>query len=476
MTGTLWYLLAAILVPGLSAAASVHALLGKRDHRSALTWVAMHWLVPVFGVLLYLLFGINRVRGKASTLYQGDAVQQHNTHRAGAAGLERALGNDGRHLLRLAGAVDRLVSRPLLDGNRIEPLINGDAAYPAMLEAIAQARTSVNLATYIFGNDSVGRRFADALEAAKQRGVAVRVLIDNAGERYSWPSMVRELQRRGVPVARFFPRFPSDVLGMNLRNHRKLLIVDGRIGFTGGMNIRRHHCMDAGHRATRDVHFRVQGPVVGHMQDLFVDDWYFSAGEWLEGSAFFPPLERVGSIVARGLRGGPDKHYLKHHWVMHAAIVNATRSVRILTPYFLPDSTLANALNLASMQGVDVDIVLPGRNNLPFVHWAMMAHLRHVMDFDCRVWLSPPPFDHSKLMVVDDHWCFIGSSNWDPRSLMLNFEFNIECYDQSLAGTLAGLVDDRVRDARRLTRSDLDALPFAVKLRNGVTRLLTPYL
>lgn len=476
MSSQFWYGLLATLVPLASLLASGHALIGKRDHRSALTWVALHWLVPVFGVLLYLLFGINRISNKASSLYTNVARSQHNVNACSAHFLQASLGHEGRHLHALAGAVDRIAMRPLLAGNRVDPLINGEEAYPAMLEAINDAVDSVTLATYIFGNDEIGQAFADALAAATRRGVAVRVLIDNAGERYSWPSMVGELRDRGVPVARFFPRFPSGILGMNLRNHRKLLVVDGKIGFTGGMNIRRHHCMDAGSKATRDMHFRLRGPVVAHLQDMFADDWFFAANEWLEGDVFFPPLEPAGDVIARGLRGGPDENLLKHRWVLHAAIANANRSIRVINPYFLPDPTLSNALNLASMQGIDVDIVLPSHSNLPFVHWAMMAQLRDVLEFDCKVWFSPPPFDHSKIMIVDDHWCFIGSSNWDPRSLRLNFEFNVECYNQALACQLGAIVDQRIAAAWRVKTEDLAATPLHLQLRNGIARLLTPYL
>ncbi len=471
-----WYSLAALLVPVASLLASCHAILGKRDHRSALTWVALHWLVPVFGVLFYLLFGINRIRVRASNLYSAAMRREDQSARCTDAEIAEALNRDSLHLLSLARAVDRVSIRPLVAGNKVDFLVDGEEAYPAMLEAIRNARASITLATYIFGNDHVGREFADALEAAVRRGVAVRVLIDNAGERYTWPSMVGHLRRRGVPVARFFPRFPARIIGMNLRNHRKLLVVDGRIGFTGGMNIRRHHRMDSGRRAARDIHFRLQGPVVRHLQDVFYEDWYFAARERLEGEGFFPPLQPAGGVIARGIRGGPDENLLKHHWTLQAAVASARHSLRIMTPYFLPDASMATALNLASMRGVSVDIVLPSHSNLPFVHWAMMAQIRQVLDYDCRVWLTPRPFDHTKLVVVDDHWTFLGSSNWDPRSLRLNFEFNVECYDFQLATSLAARIDTRIATAHRVRRSDLQRLPLPIKLRNGVSRLMMPYL
>ncbi|MCC5812833.1 MAG: cardiolipin synthase [Ectothiorhodospiraceae bacterium] len=471
-----WYSLVAFLVPLASLLASGHAVLSKREPRSALTWVALIWLVPVFGVLLYLLFGINRIRRRASALRRMELGRHQSMHVADNAELMKRLAPDHTHLRPLADALNRITVRPLIGGNAVQYLVDGEEAYPAMLEAIRHAHRSVTLATYIFGNDEVGREFAAELESAARRGVQVRVLIDNAGERYSWPSMVGYLRRRKVPVARFFHRFPARFFGMNLRNHRKLLVVDGRIGFTGGMNIRRHHRLDSGRRAARDIQFRFQGPVVRHLQEVFYEDWFFSTGERLDGEDWFPELEPAGQVIARGIRGGPDDNLLKHHMALHAAIACARHSLRIVTPYFLPDGTLVTALNLASLRGVQVDIVLPAHNNLPFVHWAAMAQIRQVLDNNCRVWLSGRPFDHTKLLVVDDAWTFLGSSNWDPRSLRLNFEFNVECYDRQLAIDMAARVDARISHAQRLRREDVDNRLLPVRLRDGVARLLMPYL
>ncbi len=471
-----WYSLVAILVPAVSLLASGHAVLSKREPRSATTWVVLIWLLPVFGTVLYLLFGINRIRRRAHALRRVELGRYQSPDNVDPAELGRRLPPDHAHLVSLAGAMNRITARPLVGGNTVQHLVDGEDAYPAMLEAIRGARRSVTLATYIFGNDRVGREFADALEAATRRGVQVRVLIDNAGERYSWPSMVGHLKRRKVPVARFFPRLPARFIGMNLRNHRKLLIVDGRVGFTGGMNIRQNHLLHSGRRAARDIHFRFRGPVVRHLQEVFYEDWLFSAGERLEGDVWFPELGPVGDVVARGVRGGPDDNLLKHQLSLHAGIACAQRNIRIVTPYFLPDSTLAAALNLAALRGVQVDIVLPAHNNLPFVHWAVLGQIRQVLGHGCRVWLTGKPFDHTKLMIVDDCWTFLGSSNWDPRSLRLNFEFNVECYDPELATNLAARVATRIAHARRLTLQQLNERNIALRLRDGVARLLMPYL
>lgn len=472
----IWYSMLALLVPSASLLVTGHAVLSKRDPGSAITWVALAWLVPVLGVLLYLLFGINRLHRKVSSLGWERAEWEHGEYACSRDDLREQLEQRDHHLVSLYDAIDRIAVRPMVSGNAVRSLVDGDEAYPAMLEAIRDARESVTLATYIFGNDVIGRQFADALEAAVHRGVEVRVLIDNAGERYTWPSMVGVLRRRGVTVARFFPRLPARFFGMNLRNHRKLLVVDGRIGFTGGMNIRRHHCMSSGRRATRDMQFRFEGPMVRQLQEVFYEDWYFATKEQLQGPRWFPSLKPVGEVLARGVRGGPDENLLKHHLALHAGIASAKRSIRVVTPYFLPDSTLMSALNMASLRGVQVDIVLPESSNLPFVNWAMMAQIPPLLDYDVRLWFTSKPFDHSKLMVVDEAWVFLGSTNWDPRSLRLNFEFNVECYGRKFATDLAARVDVRISGAKQLTREAMDARMLPLRLRDGVARLFMPYL
>ena len=471
-----WYSVAALIAPLLAIIASGHAVLTKRDSRSALMWVALLFLVPLIGAVLYLLFGVNRINRRAEAMGRETVDEFQRDHECDLGVLSARLGPDARYLEALARASNRVVPRPLVQGNEVQALVDGDEVYPAMIAAIDAAERTVTLATYIFGNDRIGHDFADALQRAGDRGVEVRVLIDNAGERYTWPSMVGELRRRGISVARFFPGFPVRLVGINLRNHRKLLVVDGEVGFTGGINIRRHHMRNAGRRATRDIQFRLRGPVVRHLQEVFYEDWLFATGERLEGDEWFPSLAPAGTVVARGIPDGPDHHFMAHQMVFHAAVTTARDSVRIVTPYFLPEATLLAALNTASIRGVQVDIVLPEVSNLPFVHWAMMSHIRQVLTYDCRVWLSPRPFDHSKLLVVDDAWSCFGSSNWDPRSLRLNFEFNVECFDRSLALDLASRIDARIAGARRLELADVEARVLPVRLRDGVARLAMPYL
>src|SRR6185436_16670982 len=237
-------------------------------------------------------------------------------------------------------------------------------------------------------------------------------------------------------VARFLPTLPLwHFMTMNLRNHRKALVVDGRIGFAGGINLRHGNVLrDQPRRPVQDLHFQIEGPVVAQLQEAFVSDWVFTTREILEGESWFPKLEGGGDLIARVLTDGPDEDYDKLRWTLLAALAEAQSSVQIVTPYFLPDQVLIGVLNLAALRGVRVDIILPAHSNLPFVDWASRAMWWQVLERGCRIWLTPGPFDHSKLMIVDGHWCFFGSANWDTRSLRLNFELNVECYGRAFAG------------------------------------------
>ncbi|HEV7927985.1 MAG TPA: phospholipase D-like domain-containing protein [Verrucomicrobiae bacterium] len=460
------HLLAAVL-------ASAHAVLNKRDTRAVVLWIGFICLLPLLGPVLYLLLGINRVRRKA-LLLRGVPIRPQGAVEPETAGLPPA----ASHLQQLSEAVGRIVHRPLVPGNKVEPLVNGDAAYPAMLAAIQEAKSTIGLSTYIFDNDQNGRRFVEALRQAVERGVQVRVIVDAAGARYSVPSIIPALHHAHVPAGRFLPTLaPWRLMSMNLRNHRKIMVVDGRIGFTGGMNLREGNLVAQNPRhPVRDMHFRMEGPAVAQLQDAFAADWAFVTKEVLSGPNWFPALEATGSVVSRASPDGPDEDFEKLRWTILAALSCARDSVKIVTPYFLPDPPLVSALNLAALRGVRVEIVLPEHSNLPYVDWASRAMWWQVLERGCKIWLGPPPFDHSKLMLVDGQWSLVGSGNWDTRSLRLNFEFNLECYCPELAASLESIVQSKLQGARQVTKEEVDSRAVLIRLRDGVTRLLDPFL
>lgn len=472
-----WTIASTVLLLAVSIWASAHAILYKRDVHASISWAGLIWLAPGLGALAYLLLGRNRIRRRAAELRRGTPRIRARNQVAPVpnSAIPSVLGHDAPQLVELARVVEEATAQPLLPGNRIQALIDGDQAYPAMLAAIASAEISIALASYIFESSPIGRRFVAALAAAQARGVQVRVLVDDVGVRYSHPTIDRLLRAQRVPVARFMPAWRAPYF--NLRNHRKLLVIDGRFGFAGGINIRAGHVLsDRPRHPVRDLEFRIEGPVVASLMEVFAEDWEFSTGEALTGEAWFPGLSEVGPTLARGIADGPDADFEKMRWAFLGGIVCARHSIRVLTPYFLPDQAICTAFNLAAMRGIEVDIIVPRCGNLPLVQWAMWGHFNKVLGHGCRVWLTPPPFDHSKLLVVDDAWIVLGSPNWDPRSLRLNFELGVECYDPELATSMGRLLGERIAQSEPVTLDALNQRSLALRLRDGVARLLTPYL
>ena len=481
-----WALGATSFVVAVTVVLSASVILYKRNERAAIAWVGLILLSPIIGSIAYLLLGINRIRRRAVRV-RPHAVGQSvalsvadaSTCSASKVGPENpaALGTAGLHtgLMRLT---DALASNKLTPANSIVPLVNGDAAYPEMLRAIEGATRSICFETYIFKYDDVGREFVTALEGACKRGVEVRVLVDGVGQIYSWPPITKALRAAGIPHALFmYSLWPWRMPYLNLRNHQKILVIDGTVGFTGGMNISASNWIAAApRRPVRDIHFKVEGPLVAHLAEAFADDWHITTRESLVGESWFPPQQDNGDIVARGVPSGPHESIDRARWIIAAAISEARQSLRIMTPYFLPDETLSAGLRLAALRGVEVDVILPEKTNLAFVTWAAMARLDELIGVGCRIWLGPPPFNHSKLVLVDDCWALVGSSNWDPRSLILNFEFNVECHGAGLVERLDKVFREELWQARRLTLADLEDRNLLVKLRDGIARLFSPYL
>jgi len=457
-----------VLVAGI---ATVHVLLTKSDVRAALGWVAVAWLSPIFGALLYFVFGINRVTRRA--LHFAQIEHQHGS----------ATGPDAEpavppNIADLAAISQRVTGSPLIAGNAVTLLQGGDQAYPAMLAAIHEARHSIALASYIFRSDAIGEAFIDALVEAQNRGVAVRVLIDGIGSGYFMSRTLRRLKAGKVPTARFLHTWvPWRMPFLNIRNHKKLLIVDGSVGFTGGLNIEAQHSLRLASRNYIDgVQLRVEGPVTRQLMDTFACDWSFTTGEILDKDVWWPPIVRAGLVFARGIHSGPDADMYKLETILGAALAQARTRVRIVTPYFLPDQRLQFAIAQAGLRGVAVEILIPERCDYILLDWAMRAHLRFFEDVSAAVYFTPSPFNHAKLMTVDGQWCLIGSSNWDTRSFRLNFEFDLECYDQALTAKVDAVIEEKIALSRRAGRRALSAAPTLAKLRDAATRLLLPYL
>jgi cardiolipin synthase A/B len=474
-------LVALSIVLGIPAA--IHATMTKEEVRAAIGWVGVIVLSPVVGPLIYAIGGVNRIRRKTLNLSREGLLAAGWYHRAeydvSNAHMQVAYGGALAAMQRLGDTVGRC---KLTSGNRIGLLSTGDEAYAAMLAAIDAAERSILLETYIFDRDKAGERFVEALSAAVARGVAVRVLIDAVGARYSIPSIVSELQRANVPVDVFNGNI---VMGLrlpyaNLRTHRKILIVDGSVAFTGGLNIRAGFCSEfSGEAAALDTHFRLTGPVVSDLFRIAYEDWRFSGGDELSGEAWqiAPPPDAPGDdMLARVVPSGPDKSLETNHRMLMGAVSVAKKHIRIMSPYFLPDRELVSAIVTAARRGVEIDIIVPSANNLKLVDLAMTAQFDQLLKHGCRIWRASGAFNHSKLTVVDDAWSYVGSSNMDPRSLRLNFEVDIEVIDPDFADLIGARMAAALTEAEQVKLDELRARPFAQRLVERITWLGSPYL
>lgn len=438
-----------VLGVGLGVLAAAHALLNKRRPQAALGWIAVSLMLPFAGPLLYYLFGINRVEARARVL-RGKIPSK------GMPALEEAF--------------------PAVEGNHVDALYNGEQAYPAMLEELGKAEDYICLSTYIFGTAGVGSELIDALAAATGRGVDVRVLLDGIGELYTWPRAGPRLRQRGVKLARFLPpRIVPPALRVNLRNHRKILVVDGDVAFTGGMNLDVRHLVTDPERKRPvvDLHFRMRGPVVALLEAVFVADWQFATGELLAVRARTEPR---GEARCRVVADGPDENRDPLVALLLEAVASARRRVAIMTPYFLPSPELVGVMQASALRGIEVAVVLPAENNLPYVHWATRHMLWELLLFGVRIYYQPGPFAHTKFLLVDDDRAVVGSWNLDPRSLRLNFELAVDVRDRRLVSELAEHFERCRARSAPTTLAEVDSRTLLERLRDGAAWLFTPYL
>jgi len=428
-------------------------------------------MVPFIGAVLYVLFGINRVASRVRRLQLGERRLPQPIQ----SGYETTVNGVSRRFTGLAQLSEALQQWLLTERNRVRVLHNGEEAYPEMLTAITQAQRRISLGTYIFETEGVGYQFINALTAAVKRGVDVRVLIDGVGEWYSWPHASRVLRRCGVPVQSFAPpRLLPPSFQINLRNHRKILVADGTIGFAGGINIGDRHFIHS-ESGQADVHFRFDGPVVAQLEQVFFEDWERAGGD-VPCPQLAEPVPTSGNARCRVLTDSPSEEMDKLTVVMTGAVSLARHRVLIMNPYFLPPRELIGALVSAALRGVNVSIILPERSNLPYVHWATRNMLWELLRWGVTVYYQPQPFNHSKLFIVDDDYVQVGSANLDPRSLRLNFELMVEVFDSQLVQTLAEHCLAARTKSRQVTLKEMDNRSLPVRFRDSIAWLFSPYL
>jgi len=446
----------------LSLGLSIDVLLRKTDSRSSLLWLVILWLAPYIGAFLYMVFGINRVSNRAARLDFHDM--------RGAPDETRGLASHWKRWGAQMVLGRRVSGSELMAGNTIELISGNDDIHAKIISDINEATDNLVLATYIFRKDELGIAVADALVSAMDRGVDVRVLLDGFGNSVYRSGIYRYLRNRGVNTRRFLHSiWPWRMPYLNLRNHRKILVIDNKIAFTGSGNI--------GEVDNIETHYRMTGPITEQLHDQFELDWALdqkSPAE-LKTRTTKPPVIDNGQIL-RVIPSGPAFKRENLRWVILGALGSAKTNIRIVTPYFVPDRGLIAGLILAAYRGVKVELILPEKSNYFFVDWASRRQLKELARAGCKIYMRPDRFDHSKIMTIDGSWALIGSSNWDARSMRLNFEMDVECYDKAFCASLNELIDARRHKAVPLAAGYYEKRSPLLKIRDSVARLALPYL
>ena len=366
--------------------------------------------------------------------------------------LPHHLASSDRQLRTSMGA---LFGSNYVPGNRVETLVNGIRIFPAMLSAIREARQTISFETYIYWRGAIAEEFAEALSIKAREGLSVKVLLDWVGSLPMDERLIQRMQDAGVEVVRFRPVTWYTLDRVNNRTHRKLLVVDGRVGFTGGVGIADEWNGDA--RAPdewRDTHYRVEGPAVAEFQAAFAEHWIEATGELLLGDRFFPEIAPAGDHAAQVVVSSTHQRNTMHLMLM-TALAAAQKSIRIATPYFVPDELTRQQLLEARKRGVEIEIIVPGpRTDARIVRKASRHLWGDLLQAGVKISEYQPTFFHCKLVIVDDVWASVGSTNIDDRALRLNDEANINLFDREFAGTQTALFDKDAAASRPYTFSD----------------------
>ena len=359
-----------------------------------------------------------------------------------------------------------LLGPGIVPGNTVTDLENGDEIFPSMLEAIRGARKTITFETYIYWSGDIGQRFADALAERARNGVAVKVMLDWAGSIKMDDALLEQIKAAGVEVHQYRPLKWYNLGRLNNRTHRKLLVVDGRVGFTGGVGIADQwegHAEDPDH--WRDLHFRIEGPVVAQFQAAFNDNWIKTTGVVLNGADYFPPLERMGDMDAHMFVASPAGGSESMHLMYLMAIAAAERSIDLEAAYFVPDALIIKALQAARHRGVRVRVIVPGKHiDSETVRLASKAHWGELLLAGVEIYEYQPTMMHNKLLVVDGLLTSVGSTNFDVRSFRLNDEASLNVYDAAFAARMTEVFEADLKPTVRYTHEMWQQRPLKEKL------------
>ncbi|MDR1401255.1 MAG: phospholipase D-like domain-containing protein [Endomicrobium sp.] len=467
----------------LSVGTSVHVLLHKDDAKSSIGWIGLVFLSPLIGTLLYIFLGINRVKRKGARLRKNSGTY---ATKYSIQAIRSAFKDLPKNYSQFVNFGYNVYPQSFVFGNSIIPLQNGVEAYPEMIKTIQNAREEVLISSYIFDYDSETVKFLEAFKKAVKNGAVVKILVDGVGTlKFFRRSIEKKLaQIKGLECGVFLPpQIPITMPFVNLRNHRKTIVIDGETAFLGGMNLSKENILiDNLKKGVLDIAFKIKGPIIHQISEVFEDDWEFATGKKFQSTSKSKKLRNIRNIEfnfnpapARLIPDGPDNKSGIIELIVHGAINAAMKKILIATPYFLPENNILTALEMAAMKGVNVEVVIPDKTDYAFINWAVEPNFLRLIESGVKIYRTPPPFDHSKIFLVDNEWVFIGSANWDVRSFKLHFESNMEVFSKDLAKELSDIIKTKKEKAKLTTAQECIDLPLLKRIRNNAYRLLTPY-
>jgi cardiolipin synthase len=457
------------------AALSIPSVLIQRRGRptAALSWILALIAVPILGIIMWWLFGRRhlerrrrRKRSAHAAIAERLATLREELHEPPSSEVAAL------PFLALPTELAESVFDPS-SGNAVE-LLDSHDAFDVMERDIRAATNHVHALFYIWKNDETGRRFCDALIEKAKEGKEVRVLCDAIGSPVMATKFSRPLRKAGVKVARFLPpQWFSRSPRVNFRNHRKILVVDGKIGVIGGFNIG-----DEYRKTWRDMGIRIEGPAVDQLQEIFADDWYYATDHDLAAANYFgcwTPVRGPGASCAT-IASGPDSKYSPIHDAIFIAINQCKKRLFIMTPYFIPTRALQAAIRAAIYRGVDVRIMLPAKNDVMLVRYAARSYYADLLDIGVRIYEYQPAMLHAKVMLFDDHLVLVGSANLDSRSFRLNFEASTFVADEKLNDEVSERFLADLDDSEEITLDALLSRPWHSKLIDATAHLMSPLL
>jgi cardiolipin synthase A/B len=451
---------------------SAWIILQKRSSASTLAWILGLSLLPVVGFALYHWFGPMRIKRQAVRRRRNrqrvGSVDEWTEHATLAALAQQP------SAARAIKLIQRITSQPISTAQRIDMLSDGATTFDALLRAIAEAQQHVHLEYYIVEPDHTGTRIRDALIKVATRGVRVRLLADAVGSaRLNW-RFLKPLRDAGGEVVFFHPfRLATLKPLLNLRTHRKIVVIDGRVGFAGGVNLTDQQDERQRPDAFRDLHLRIEGEAVHGLQAVFIEDWMYATRRPLIQHGLFPTLP-PGELAAQWLPSGPDNRWEPIHRVMMQAINDARQRLWLVTPYFVPTDAARFALTSAALRGVDVRLLVPRRADTLLVTLASRSFFDELLRAGVRVFEYLPRMLHTKAMLVDDQLSILGSANFDERSFRLNFELCVCLHGQAPASTLRQIIETDLTHSREVLRPRV--LPLWRRLAEATARLFAPLL